>query len=107
MKKIIYLVVLLFCFAGISVEAINLGVEKENNSATWLSIPEYSAIEQTAFSPKSDAKPKPLKVLAIGNSYSDDALEYLYNIAHAHGDSIVIGNIVYRWGKFRNARCKF
>ena len=93
MKKIIYLVVLLFYFAGISVEAINLGVEKENNSATWLSIPEYSAIEQTAFSPKSDAKPKPLKVLAIGNSYSDDALEYLYNIAHAHGDSIVIGNM--------------
>lgn len=34
-----------------------------------------------------------LKVLAIGNSFSQDAVEqYLYQLAHAQGDSLVIGN---------------
>ncbi len=35
----------------------------------------------------------PIKVLAIGNSFSEDAVEQnLYELAHAQGDSIVIGN---------------
>ena len=39
----------------------------------------------------SDAKV--IKVLAIGNSFSQDAIEqYLYELAHAQGDSLVIGN---------------
>ena len=39
----------------------------------------------------SDAKV--IKVLAIGNSFSQDAVEqYLYELAHAQGDSLVIGN---------------
>ena len=34
-----------------------------------------------------------LKVLAIGNSFSEDAVEQnLYELAHAQGDSLVIGN---------------
>lgn len=34
-----------------------------------------------------------IKVLAIGNSFSEDAVEqYLYELAAAQGDSLVIGN---------------
>ena len=34
-----------------------------------------------------------IKVLAIGNSFSEDAIEqYLYELAAAQGDSLVIGN---------------
>src|SRR5699024_5472361 len=37
---------------------------------------------------------KPLKVLAIGNSFSDDAVEhYLYDLAKADNKSIIIGNM--------------
>lgn len=37
---------------------------------------------------------KEIKVLAIGNSFSDDALEhYLYQIGAANGDTIIIGNL--------------
>ena len=37
---------------------------------------------------------KPLKVLAIGNSFSDDAVEhYLYDLAKAGNKSIIIGNM--------------
>lgn len=44
-----------------------------------------------AFATPSAAKV--LKVLAIGNSFSQDAVEqYLYELAHAQGDSLVIGN---------------
>ena len=36
---------------------------------------------------------KVIKVLAIGNSFSQDAIEqYLYELARAQGDSLVIGN---------------
>ena len=39
------------------------------------------------------AEAKLIKVLAIGNSFSQDAVEqYLYELAHAQGDSLVIGN---------------
>lgn len=41
----------------------------------------------------SDAK-NVIKVLAIGNSFSEDAIEnYLYELAEASGDSLVIGNL--------------
>ena len=36
---------------------------------------------------------KVIKVLAIGNSFSEDAVEqYLYELAASQGDSLVIGN---------------
>ena len=39
------------------------------------------------------ASTKTIKVLAIGNSFSQDAVEqYLYELAAAQGDSLVIGN---------------
>ena len=37
---------------------------------------------------------KTLKILAIGNSFSDDAMTYLYDIAKAYGvDDVVLGNL--------------
>lgn len=36
---------------------------------------------------------KPLRVLAIGNSFSEDGLEYLDDIASQMGESMVIGNV--------------
>jgi hypothetical protein len=37
---------------------------------------------------------KELKVLAIGNSFSDDAMEYLYRVAEGYGvEKIVLGNL--------------
>ena len=41
----------------------------------------------------SPLQAKLIKVLAIGNSFSQDAIEqYLYELARAQGDSLVIGN---------------
>lgn len=38
---------------------------------------------------------KEIKVLAIGNSFSDDAIEhYLYHLAITNGDTLIIGNLV-------------
>jgi hypothetical protein len=38
---------------------------------------------------------KEIKVLAIGNSFSDDAVEhYLYQIGMVNGDTLIIGNLV-------------
>ena len=43
--------------------------------------------------------PEPLRVLAIGNSFSEDAVEqYLYNLAAEEGVELVIGN-AYRGGQ--------
>lgn len=37
---------------------------------------------------------KQIKLLAIGNSFSDDAIEhYLPGLAEANGDTIIIGNM--------------
>ena len=55
---------------------------------------------------------KVFKVLAIGNSFSVDAIEqYLYELAHAKGDSLVIGNayiggcsIDRHWGNTYNGK---
>jgi len=41
-----------------------------------------------------DKEPAPLKVLAIGNSFSEDAIEnYLFELADAAGKKIIIGNL--------------
>ena len=46
--------------------------------------------------PLTSEPPKSLKVLAIGNSFSTDSMEYLYQIAKAGGvEEIVLGNLYY------------
>ena len=45
------------------------------------------------FTSPNGAQAKVIKVLAIGNSFSQDGVEqYLYELAQAQGDSLVIGN---------------
>lgn len=40
------------------------------------------------------AEPKPIKILAIGNSFSEDAIEnYLYELANHAGHKTIIGNL--------------
>lgn len=47
-------------------------------------------------SPAQPVQPKTIKVLAIGNSFSQDAIEqYLYELAAADSLQIVIGNLYY------------
>jgi len=43
---------------------------------------------------QADNDPPPLKILAIGNSFSEDAIEnYLFELAEAAGKNIMIGNL--------------
>lgn len=52
--------------------------------------PAQSTTVSTELQPES---PKSLKVLAIGNSFSVDAMTYLYQVAKAEGvDEVVLGN---------------
>ena len=54
------------------------------------------AEETTAEEIKVAEPPKSIKILAIGNSFSTDSMEYLYNILKAGGvEDIVLGNLYY------------
>ena len=55
-----------------------------------------TAEETTAEEIKVTEPPKSIKILAIGNSFSTDSMEYLYNILKAGGvEDIVLGNLYY------------
>lgn len=46
--------------------------------------------------PLTSQPPKSLKILAIGNSFSSDCMQYLYNIAKDGGvETIILGNLYY------------
>ncbi len=46
--------------------------------------------------PKKEPVPESLKILAVGNSFSDDAMEYLYQMLEEAGvKEIVLGNLFY------------
>ncbi|MBQ3126742.1 MAG: DUF4886 domain-containing protein [Clostridia bacterium] len=59
--------------------------------------PETTADPETTTLPaENNAPPKSLKILAIGNSFSSDAMQYLYQIAADAGvEEIVLGNLYY------------
>lgn len=42
--------------------------------------------------------PETIKILAIGNSFSQDAAYYLYNIAESAGVNVIVGNLYYSGG---------
>lgn len=64
---------------------------RQNNIETLI---EVTVTEQT-YTPMTVDYSKQLKVLAIGNSYSDDAMQYLYQIADDYGiEDIILGNLV-------------
>lgn len=55
-----------------------------------------TAATEPAAEPLTATPPKSLKVLAIGNSFSSDCMEYLYRIAKDGGvEEIVLGNLYY------------
>ena len=55
-----------------------------------------TAEETTAEEIKVTEPPKSIKILAIGNSFSTDSMEYLYDILKAGGvEEIVLGNLYY------------
>ena len=46
--------------------------------------------------PETPVAPKSLKILAIGNSFSTDCMQYLYDIMKSGGvENIVLGNLYY------------
>ena len=55
---------------------------------------EESETESDENTPSYNEVPKSLKILAIGNSFSVDAMEYLYQVAESAGvEEIVLGNL--------------
>lgn len=40
-------------------------------------------------------RPKTIKILTIGNSFSEDATYWIYNIAHSAGVNVIIGNLYF------------
>ncbi len=54
------------------------------------------AIPETSEEAKAPEAPKSLKILAIGNSFSTDSMQYLYEILKDGGvENIVLGNLYY------------
>lgn len=52
--------------------------------------------ESTGGDPDEPAAPKSLRILAIGNSFSTDCMQYLYNIMKSGGvENVVLGNLYY------------
>jgi hypothetical protein len=55
-----------------------------------------TAIEETTAAEEIKEFPKSLKILAIGNSFSTDSMQYLYQIMKDGGvEEIVLGNLYY------------
>lgn len=81
-----------------SIEAI------DNNSAIITGVSEGATVikiestdgEIKYFSDLTVAKDRVIKILAIGNSFSEDAVEnYLYDLAKAPGHKVLIGNLYF------------
>ena len=52
--------------------------------------------EETTAEPAAPEIPKSLKILAIGNSFSTDSMEYLWNVLRDCGvETVVLGNLYY------------
>lgn len=54
----------------------------------------FTACKQVVYSVNADQEQKIIKLLAIGNSFSQDALEtHLYELSQADNSNIIIGNL--------------
>ncbi len=88
--------------SGDNSEETTLPPVEETESSTFPAAPEETtaeattAEETTAEEIKNTEPPKSLKILAIGNSFSTDSMEYLYQILKDGGvEKIVLGNLYY------------
>ena len=70
--------------------------ETTTATTTEATTAETTVVTEPAAEPLTATPPKSLKVLAIGNSFSTDCMEYLYQIAKDGGvEEIVLGNLYY------------
>lgn len=70
--------------------------EQTTTTATTTTTEATTATTEPTVEPLTSTPPKSLKVLAIGNSFSTDCMEYLYQIAKDGGvEEIVLGNLYY------------
>ena len=84
--------------AGTTVDATTDATTTASEATTMTTAETTATTEATApaAEPLTATPPKSLKVLAIGNSFSTDSMEYLYQIAKAGGvEEIVLGNLYY------------
>lgn len=72
-----------------SVVALLLSLSSFNNANAILVVESVSSFQQ-----EKPSKDSVIRILAIGNSFSDDAVEhYLYDLAKAAGYKVIIGNL--------------
>lgn len=63
------------------------------------------AVMITVSAVSATAQEKVMKILAVGNSFSRDAVEqYLWDLADADGEKCIIGNLIYRRMPHKQAR---
>ena len=68
----------------------------ETTEAPGETTAEVTTAEETTEMIETKEFPKSLKILAIGNSFSTDSMQYLYEIMKAGGvEEIVLGNLYY------------
>jgi hypothetical protein len=68
----------------------------ETTEAPWETTAEVTTAEETTEMIETKEFPKSLKILAIGNSFSTDSMQYLYEIMKDGGvEEIVLGNLYY------------
>ena len=71
-------------------------LETENANESALVVDTVTTEELKDDTPLPNGAPKNLKILAIGNSFSTDAMQYLYGIAKDAGvETVVLGNLYY------------
>ncbi|WP_025724743.1 DUF4886 domain-containing protein [Acholeplasma granularum] len=101
MKKIIIIVTLVLAsfILTMKINNVNYNIVQFEDSKIIL-----NAVTPNAINPKTTGTEIPLdhtrslKVLAIGNSFSDDALEYFWEIANDYGINEVVVGIAYMAG---------
>ena len=93
MKLLKKLCSICFCAAFLMAGCTPAATQPTNNP-TEPTDPTVPPTEPGSTSVLTEAPPKSLKILAIGNSFSIDAMQYLYQIAEDAGvEEIVLGNL--------------
>lgn len=91
-------VLIVLSFSACKKQENNAAVSSSSNNSSQVSVSSETAkkeiIEKLLPEYPNGKLPKSLKVLAIGNSYSDDATKYLWDICKAAGiEEVVIANM--------------
>ncbi len=106
MKRVLYVLSTLLGIAFLTIAVFPIQTQARQGAASGVAVtekgPVVSAILKTCLRDEPKRK-EVIRVLAIGNSFSADALEnYLYELAQASGKRIVIGNVAIAGGSLSN-----